>query len=32
VDAEALVNDLAGHGILLVSEQPISAAAPQETR
>jgi coenzyme PQQ synthesis protein D (PqqD) len=24
-DAEALVNDLAGHGILLVSEQPISA-------
>ena len=26
-DAEALVNDLAGHGILLVSEQPISTPA-----
>jgi len=31
-DAEALVNDLAGHGILLVSEQPISTNVPQETR
>lgn len=31
-DAEALVNDLAGHGILLVSEQPISADLPQESR
>ena len=31
-DAEALVNDLAGHGILLVSEQPISTQAPQEPR
>jgi len=31
-DAEALVNDLAGHGILLVSEQPISTQAPQEVR
>jgi len=29
-DAEALVNDLAGHGILLVSEQPIASA--QESR
>jgi len=29
-DAEALVNDLAGHGILLVSEQPIASA--QERR
>ena len=31
-DAEALVNDLAGHGILLVSKQPISTNVPQETR
>ena len=31
-DAEALVNDLAVHGILLVSEEPISANVPQETR
>lgn len=32
-DAEALVNELASHGILLVSEQPIAEArAPQETR
>ena len=31
-DAEALVSDLAGHGILLVSEQPISTQAPQEPR
>jgi len=31
-DAEALVNDLAGHGILLVSEQPISPGLPQEIR
>jgi len=29
-DAEALVNDLAGHGILLVSEEPIASA--QERR
>jgi len=31
-DAETLVNDLAGHGILLVSEQPIPAPVPQESR
>jgi len=31
-DAEALVNELVGHGILLVSEQPISAQVIQESR
>jgi hypothetical protein len=31
-DAEALVNDLAGHGILVVSEQPISTSVSQESR
>ncbi len=31
-DAEELVEQLAGHGILLVSEQPISTAVPQESR
>jgi len=31
-DAEALVAELAGHGILLVSEQPISAQVIQESR
>ena len=31
-DAETLVNDLAGHGILLVSEQPIPAPVLQEAR
>ena len=31
-DAEALVNDLASHGILVVSEQPISGSIAQESR
>jgi hypothetical protein len=31
-DAEALVNELAGHGILLVSEQPISTGVSQGSR
>lgn len=31
-DAEALVNDLAGHGILVVSGQPISISVSQESR
>ncbi len=31
-DAEALVNDLAGHGILLVAEQPIPTSVAQEGR
>ena len=30
-DAEALVNDLAGHGILLVSEEPIPTGLVQES-
>ena len=28
-DAEGLVKELAGHGILLVSDQPIAGTAPQ---
>jgi hypothetical protein len=31
-DAEALVDDLAGHGILLVSEEPIPSGLVQERR
>ena len=32
-DAEALVNELVGHGIMVVSDQPIAeASAPQEPR
>jgi Coenzyme PQQ synthesis protein D (PqqD) len=31
-DAEGLVSELAGHGILVISEQPISTPALQEIR